>query len=100
MEESRGGIKYFYHILEWQIIVCKECQHAVWPQEVPRHLQGKQHQVLLQAARAIAIEVQEWPGVIHNKTDLAIPLYIHGPIAELPLYTDGLQCRVEPERCS
>lgn len=93
-------MEHFQHLHEWQVIVCKQCRHAVWPQEVQSHLQGGQHRMSIKRAQAIAMEVREWPGVIHCKTDLIVPNYVYNPIAEIPLYTDGLQCQLEPDKCS
>jgi hypothetical protein len=30
-------------ILEYQLVACRECQHAVWPQKCIRHFAGAKH---------------------------------------------------------
>lgn len=50
---------HFDHLVGWQVVVCKECRHAVWPEEVRGHLHGKQHGIPKQEASAVADEVQQ-----------------------------------------
>lgn len=80
---------HFDHLAGWQVVVCKECRHAVWPEEVRGHLHGKQHGIPKQEASAVADEVQQWPGIIRYRSELTVPKRIGEPIPELPLYTDG-----------
>ena len=53
----------FFYLAEWQVVVCKECHYAVWPDEIQGHLHGKKHRILKKEAGAIAKEVEEWPGI-------------------------------------
>lgn len=92
--------EYFNHLIEWQVVICKQCQHAVWPEEVRGHLQGKQHRISRKEADAVADEIEQWPGIIHYRGEFNVPSRIDEPIPELPLYTDGFQCRLDTARCS
>ena len=91
--------QYFHHLLDQQVVICKACQHAVWPIEIHSHLQGKQHRISSKDATNIQEEVKQWPGVIQFASELEIPNSIAQPIPEVPLYTDGLQCQLAPEEC-
>ena len=94
------AIEHFHHLSEWQVIVCKECRHAVWPDQAKGHLQGKQHRVPAKQASAIAEEIQRWPGVVRYSSEFEAPARVHQPIPELPLHTDGTMCQLDPARCS
>src|SRR3954466_3403494 len=91
--------EFFEHLVEYQLAVCKECRHAVWPEQIQGHLQGKQHNLERQNAVSIAERVREWPGLIRYPTELHVPDFVAQPISQLPLYQNGLLCRLEPTRC-
>jgi hypothetical protein len=92
--------EYFDHLPEWHVVVCKECQHAVWPQQVKGHLQSKQHRITVKEAAAIAEEIQEWPGVAQYGSEFEVPVHVDRPVPELPLYQDGTMCQLDSTRCS
>ncbi|KAK4900454.1 hypothetical protein LTR49_027449, partial [Elasticomyces elasticus] len=89
----------FHHIAEWQVIVCKACRIGVWPDHVSGHLTGQQHRISRKDAIAISDEVGAWPGVAHHRSEFGLPAVVRQPIAEIPLYTDGLKCIREPSQC-
>ncbi|KAK1051294.1 hypothetical protein LTR74_016867 [Friedmanniomyces endolithicus] len=90
----------FHHIAEWQVVVCKACRISVWPDHVSGHLTGQQHRISRKDATAISGEVGTWPGVAHNRSEFEVPSVVRQPIAEIPLYTDGLKCTRDPSQCS
>ena len=90
----------FQHVAEWQIIVCKECRHAVWPDHVRGHSVGTQHRMSSKEASAIGDEVAAWPGLATTRSDFTVPDTVPKPIVEIPLYSDGLKCIRDPRRCS
>jgi superfamily II DNA helicase RecQ len=91
---------HFHHLVEYQLAVCKECQYAVWPEQIAGHLHGKHHKIPRNQANAIAEEVCNWFGLIPFASELEVPAMIDRPIPQLPLYEDGLMCQLEPEKCS
>ena len=91
--------EFFEHLVEYQLAVCKECRYGVWPNEIEGHLQGKQHKIERQKAIAIAERVRQWPGLVRYPSELQVPDFVNQPINQLPLYTDGLSCKLEPSRC-
>ena len=92
-------MEYFHHLPEWTVVVCKECQYAVWPDQVKGHLQGKQHRVPIVEASGISEKVQEWPGVTRFPSEFQMPTYVEEPVVEIPLYTDGWKCRLDDQQC-
>lgn len=100
MDNPVEASEYFHYLPAWQVIVCKECQFAVWPNEVQGHLQGKQHRIAKKTARTIAEDAQSWIGVAQYSGELALPAYVHEPIPELPLYVDGLRCDFGRDECT
>lgn len=90
---------YFYYQVQYRLVICKECRHAVWPDQVEGHLQGKHHRVGRKQAELIGNEVRDWHGLITSPSELEVPVQVGQPIAELPLHEDGLLCRLEPGKC-
>ena len=62
-------------------------------------MQGKEHGLSQKEGQAVADQVERWAGICPFASELQVPAYINEPIAELPLYTDGLMCQLEPGRC-
>ncbi len=91
--------EYFEHLMEYQLAVCRECRHAVWPDEIEGHLQGKHHKLKRKKAQEIADEVRSWPGLIPFASELEVPARIDRPIQQLPLYEDGWLCQLDEVRC-
>jgi hypothetical protein len=90
---------HFHHLMEYQLAVCKECQYAIWPEQIGGHLHGKHHKLSQKKAQEIAEEVRGWPGLISFANELQIPVRVDQPIPQLPLYEDGLMCQLESQQC-
>lgn len=75
------------------VIICKKCQHGVWPNEIIHHVKstvhGKKH------AEAVQIQqiVQQWEDIAPRAEDVEIPHQVDQAFPELPTYPDGLLCR-------
>lgn len=91
--------EHFYYLGEYRVAVCKECRHAVWPDQVQGHLQGRHHGIGGKDAEAIADEVRQFPGLIRFPGEFEVPAGVDRPIPELPVYADGLICKLQPDRC-
>lgn len=89
------AVNYFQHHVEWRVIVCKECRHAVWPGQVVGHLTGKQHRMAKRDAERFADEVQQWPGVAQYPSEFEAPRYVQQSIHGMPVYTDGVKCEMD-----
>ncbi|KAK7178346.1 hypothetical protein PSPO01_15608 [Paraphaeosphaeria sporulosa] len=98
MTERSAAGKYFEHLPEYSLAICRECRHGVLPSQVPHHLQ-RHHRVPRKEADSIAEEVGRWAGVIQYASQLEVPQRAVAPTSQLPIYTDGLMCELEPDRC-
>lgn len=88
----------FEHLADYQLAVCRECRYAVWPDQIERHLE-KQHKKSLKSAQAVGDAVRQWPGLLQYPGELEIPSNGIDPIPQLPVYDNGLLCRLSPGRC-
>jgi superfamily II DNA helicase RecQ len=98
MAEASIACQYFHHLAEYQVAVCKECQYAVWPDQVEGHLQEK-HKTRHKDANEIGSEVRSWAGVIQYPSEFTAPSGIVAPHPQLPVYADGLLCQLNPSQC-
>lgn len=98
MPESSTAGEYFEHLPEYSLAVCKECRHGVLPSQAGNHLQ-RVHRVRRKQAQLVADELSSWPGLIQYASELEVPRQTIEPISQLPVYTDGLMCRLESDRC-
>jgi hypothetical protein len=89
----------FGRIDQFGVIVCRQCQHAVWPSEVEHHLRGKSHQLTRQDAHQVHAAIQQWDGLEHISTSLELPAIIDQCIPELEQHVDGLLCIRDREEC-
>ena len=64
-------MEYFTHLPDFQVIICKECQHAVLPSHIDAHFASKpQHGLGKKEQQRIAEEIAEINGLIGNKETL------------------------------
>jgi RecQ family ATP-dependent DNA helicase len=64
-------MEYFTHLPDFQVIICKECQHAVLPSHIDAHFVAKpQHGLEKDERRRIAEEIAEVDGLIGNEETL------------------------------
>ena len=50
--------EYFYHLSNWQIIICKMCNHVVWLNQIVNHLNNVVHCIKYQETVEIQKVVQ------------------------------------------
>lgn len=98
MAESSIAGGCFEHLVEYALAVCKECRHGVLPSQIKNHVQ-RTHPVKRKQAKAIAEEVGSWAGLIQYAGELEVPSQAIKPIHQLPVYQDGLMCRLAPDHC-
>jgi hypothetical protein len=89
----------FVHLPKYHVVVCtgKECQHAVLPVHIDRHLSSPHHNYNIEQRKQIVQEVQQIPGLIQDGTGLQwfrFPEPSSPAIPELrAVQHDGLKCR-------
>jgi hypothetical protein len=86
---------YFHHLAEYQVAICKECQYAVWPDQIEGHLQ-EQHKIKRKDASRVGLEVRSWVSVMQYPSEFVAPSQVVAPHPQLPVYTDGLLCQLNP----
>jgi superfamily II DNA helicase RecQ len=91
--------RYFEHLVEYQVAVCRECRHGVLPSHIERHLQ-RMHRVEHKEAERVAEAARGWAGLAEYASEVQVPSEVVEPIAPLPVFADGKLCQVEPGRCS
>ena len=97
-------MEYFTHLPDFQVIICKECQHAVLPSHIDTHFAAKpQHGLEKDKQRRIAEEVAEIDRLIGNEETLRRCEFPFPPATSKPIeglaapQKDGLQCKLEVE---
>ncbi len=81
------------------LVVCKQCQHAIWPKEVSRHFHDAEHDLSRETVGQIVTTVEELPGLTQDSTQLNVPVAVERAFTSLRLRRDGLLCQIEPARC-
>ena len=98
MGESSAASKFFEHLPEYSLAICRECRYGVLPSHIPNHLQCH-YRVTYKQAESIGEEVSSWANLFQYASQLEVPNKAINPISQLPVHTDGLICQLEPERC-
>lgn len=60
----------FVHLPEYQLVICKRCQHAVLAGQIERHLQIK-HKFTKESREGVIKSIREINGLISTKDELA-----------------------------
>ena len=98
MAESSVAGEHFEHLVEYALAVCRECRHGILPSQIKSHVQ-RSHHVTRKKAELIADEVRSWAGLIEYASEVEVPSQVIKPVHQLPVYEDGLMCRLDPNRC-
>lgn len=88
-----GWQELFVHCAEFGVIICRKCRFAVVPVQVERHVKDHHPFVPKQRRISIAQSVNALDGVAHRLQDIRYPAADQEPVANLPVYRDGLQCQ-------
>ncbi len=81
------------------LVVCKQCQHAVWLKKVIRHFCGAEHDLLKKIIRQITTTVQKHKELYQYLTQLESPIAIECSFKSLQLCYDELLCQFQPGHC-
>ena len=85
-------------IPELQIMICRQCKHAVYLIEVQTHLRKKHCMTILQIQPVVAV-VQQWTDLIQDPDAVHILQELENPLPIIPLHTNGMQCQRDPNHC-
>ena len=79
------------------VFVCKTCEHVVRPKEVFRHFQSANHRIGKPKARQIAEAIRTLDSDRAHECDTwQPPTVVNTPIANLPVFSDGILCEKDP----
>lgn len=81
------------------LVVCKQCQHAVWPNEVRSHFGGAEHDLSRNAIKQITATVEVRQESYQYPTQLEVSVSVERPFQSLQLRRDGLLCRFPAAHC-
>ena len=84
--------RLFYVNSQHHILICTDCQFAVVPTQIGKHLRAHHLRLSLQQRRTIVSRVEELIGLAEVPSDVIYPLPSDPPVTHLPLYFDGLKC--------
>ena len=73
-------------------LLCMNCQYAVVPAQLKKHLKAHHKRLSLQQRRDIISRVEELSGIARVPSDVVYPSPSDPPITGLPVYFDGLEC--------
>ncbi|KAM0714674.1 hypothetical protein Q7P37_003053 [Cladosporium fusiforme] len=73
-------------------LICVDCQYAVVPAQLNKHLKAHHKRLSLQQRRDIISQVEELSGIARVLSDVVYPSPSDPPITGLPVYFDGLKC--------
>jgi hypothetical protein len=96
---SINADELFEHCERVQLPVCRQCRHCVWPEQIIRHLQGREHRLSSRDARFVRDVVQQWPNILHIEDPLPMNRDVVPYIPALELHRDGLLCTAAPDKC-
>ncbi|KAF3031174.1 hypothetical protein E8E12_000324 [Didymella heteroderae] len=90
--------QHFEHLVEYALAVCKECGRGVLPSQVKSHVQ-RAHLAKRKQAKLIVDEVSSSAGLVEYASELEVLSQVAESIQQLPVYTDGLSCQLDHNRC-
>ncbi len=90
--------RFFKHMPEYRIILCKRCGYAVIPKQIGGHLSDQHKGEISKKTREAILEfIRGLDNVAWTKDEV---IYLHKPvevILGLPVYHDGIVCKWEGE---
>ncbi|KAH0548600.1 hypothetical protein GP486_007856 [Trichoglossum hirsutum] len=81
----------FYYYSQYRVLVCKSCQHAVYPKRIAAHLRSDQHKLPRPLSEEIANQYVD-NDFADPHTEVVTPEGLIEPIDYLLIYRDGLKC--------
>lgn len=96
---ATDATEHFHHSSEWHVVICKECQYAVWPNQIVGHLTNKQHALPRKIALSISDEIEQWPGIALFPSEFRVPDSVTVAIDGLALYEGGIKCELGARTC-
>jgi hypothetical protein len=90
---------YFERLVDFPVIICRECRYGVWPSQIEGHLQHVHHYISPAIRIQLRDEVRSWPNVAIDPIELDIPPTQIQAIPQLVGPLNGWQCQLSPRSC-
>jgi hypothetical protein len=71
MSKPNNATYYFEYVAEYCVAACRECSHAVWPDQIKGHLQ-EQHKISRKDSEAFREEIRRWAGIVMHEPNLFV----------------------------
>lgn len=78
---------------QYRVTICTQCQHAVVPSGIKKHLLTSHKRLTLHHRRVIEEVVAKDRRLAHAESEVIYPAPIDPPLVQLPVYLDGLKCK-------
>jgi len=88
----------FAALHQYRILICINCQCAIIPSGIPKHLRVSHKRLTLQQRRDIIFQVNDLAELAQVESDVIYPATTDPPVTQLPVYFDGLRCSGRDER--
>ena len=75
-----------------RVLICTDCQYAVVPAQMGKHLRTHHKRLTLQQRRDIISAVDRLPILARVPSDVTYPSPSDPPVANIPVYFDGMKC--------
>jgi hypothetical protein len=83
---------YFERLVDFPVVICRECQYGIWPSQIEGHLQRAHRHVSPANRIQLGDEVRSWPDIAIDPIELDILLTRTQAIPQLIGLLDGWQC--------
>lgn len=92
------GFDSFLEILpQYRVIICTQCQHAIIPSGVKKHLRTNHKRLALQQRQDIIEAVTKDRSLAHTESEVIYPTPTDPPLVQFPVYFDGLRCKARDQ---
>ncbi len=81
------------------LVVCKQCQHAVWLREIDRHFCDTEHDLLKKIIRQIITTIQKHKKLYQYLSQLDLLITVEHSFKLLQVCHNELLCQFQPECC-
>jgi hypothetical protein len=78
--------------IQCRVLICVQCQFAVVPSQVDKHLRAHHSRVSVVQRQRLIAKVDDLSRLATVHSDVVYPLSADPPVASLPTYFDGLRC--------
>ena len=91
--------QYLSYEVEYKVVVCRRCKHAVLPREITTHFSGNSHHLTKSRCRELLAAVNGIPSIIKVREDIPVFHRVVDPIKSIETHHDGLRCTYDEAHC-